>query len=170
LEDASEELAGLFRTIHAVKPEYRIAGLFQILANLCSDTHTDWQPLSPMAAVQQVAAGHNHLRLQKVIDTIQENFHRHVGLEEMSGLVHMAPPSFSRWFRRTMHMTFTDYLNRVRIEECCRQLRFTDHPITVIAKDCGFESLSNFNRQFHRLRDCAPRTWRSRHKEAVAQL
>ena len=57
-------------------------------------------------------------------------------------------------------MTFTNYLNRVRIEECCRQLRFTDKRITMIAKDCGFESFSSFNRQFRRLKECTPGDWR----------
>ncbi len=78
----------------------------------------------------------------------------------MANLVHMAPPSFSRWFRRTIEMTFTDYVNRVRIEECCRQLRSTDKRITTIARDCGFESFSSFNRQFRRLKSCTPGEWR----------
>ena len=61
-----------------------------------------------------------------------------------------------------MGMTFTDYLNRVRVEECCRLLRFSDRSITSIARECGFESFSSFNRQFRRVTACAPGEWRRR--------
>lgn len=159
-ENTPEVLATRFRDLDTADPVRRIPLLLDILARISTTADLDWQPLSRAAVAHQVAEGRNHARLQKVIKCILENFHRRVSLDEMAGLVHMAPPSFSRWFRRTMQMTFVDYLNRVRVEESCRQLRFTDKPITRIAKDCGFSSFSSFNRQFRRLKDCTPREWR----------
>ena len=145
----------------SARPLRRLALLLEILARLVDIADARWQPLSRRAVVHQVTEGKNHQRLQKVIECILDNFHRRIPLEEVASLVHMAPPSFSRWFRHTIQMTFTEYLNRVRIEECCRQLRFTDKRITTIAKDCGFESFSSFNRQFRRLKNCAPGQWRA---------
>lgn len=165
LEAAPEEVAGSFKSVDSAGPVHRVGLLFEILARLSATQDLDWQPLSRLAVAQQVAEGRNHQRLQKVIEAILENFHRRISLDEMAALVHMAPPSFSRWFKRTMQMTFVDYLNRVRIEECCRQLRFTGKPVTVIAKDCGFASFSSFNRQFRRLKGCAPRDWRTKQSQ-----
>ncbi len=160
LRNTPSDLAGFFGDIAEAPPVRRLALLLDILATLKEIEEKRWQPLSRRAVVRQVAEGKNHQRLQVVIECILENFHRRIGLEEMANLVHMAPPSFSRWFRHTIQMTFTDYLNRVRIEECCRQLRFTDKRVTMIAKDCGFESFSSFNRQFRRLKHCTPGEWR----------
>ncbi len=160
LEDTPGELATLFEAMDDAEPVRRLALLLDILARLSAFRQSGWQALSGLAVVRQVAEGRNHQRLQQVIESILDGFHRRISLEEMAGLVHMAPPSFSRWFRRTMQMTFTDYLNRVRIEEACRQLRFTDKPVTVVAKDCGFGSFSSFNRQFRRLKGCTPGDWR----------
>ena len=160
LENTPEELAALFKAIDAAERAHGLALLLKLVATLCDFRDARWQPLSRLAVIRQVAEGRNHQRLQIVVDTILGNFHRRISLDEMANLVHMAPPSFSRWFRRTMQMTFTDYLNQVRIEECCRQLRFADKLITVIAKDCGFESFSSFNRQFRQRKGCTPREWR----------
>ncbi len=161
LNETPAELATLFRAIAPAPVVRRVGLLLEILAALTEIDEARWQPLSRLAVARQVAEGRNHVRLRKVIECILENFHRRISLDEMASLVHMAPPSFSRWFRRTIDMTFSDYLNRVRVEECCRQLRFTDKRITVIARDCGFESFSSFNRQFRRLKDCTPSEWRN---------
>ena len=160
LRNTPSKLAALFGDIESAPPVRRLALLLEILAGATTVQETHWQPLSRRAVARQVAEGKNHQRLQLVIERILENSHRRISLAEMASLVHMAPPSFSRWFRQTIQMTFTDYLNRVRIEECCRQLRFTDKRITLIAKDCGFDSFSSFNRQFRRLKDCTPGEWR----------
>ncbi len=161
LQDTPAELAGLFFALGTASNARRVAILLEILAALTEIDEPRWQPLSHFAIAQQVTEGRNHQRLQTVVECAVENFHRRISLDEMASLVHMAPPSFSRWFRRTIDMTFTDYLNRVRVEECCRQLRYTDKRITVIAKDCGFESFSSFNRQFRRLKGVTPSAWRS---------
>ena len=165
LQDTPREVAALFTAIHSAPNLRRLAMLLEILASLSEIDEARWQPLSRLAVVSQVTDGRNHYRLQTVVECILENFHRRISLDEIAHLVHMAPPSFSRWFHRTIDMTFTDYVNRVRVEECCRQLRYTDKRITVIAKDCGFESFSSFNRQFRRLKGCTPSQWRGGHED-----
>ena len=160
LENTPGHLASLFAAMDTAEPVRRLALLLEILESLSATRQSGWQALTRIAVARQVVEGRNHQRLQQVIESVLDRFHRRISLEEMANLVHMAPPSFSRWFRRTMQMTFTDYLSRVRIEESCRQLRFTDKPITLVAKDCGFGSFSSFNRQFRRLKGCTPRDWR----------
>ena len=160
LHDTPAELAGSLTAIGVAPKVCRPAMLLEILAVLTEIDGARWRPLSRLSVARQVAEGKNHQRLQLVLEHILVNFHRRISLDEMAGLVHMASPSFSRWFRRTIDMTFSDYLNRVRVEECSRQLRYTDKRITIIAKDCGFESFSSFNRQFRRLKGVTPSAWR----------
>ncbi len=160
LRDTPPTLERLICDMDGAPAARRLSLLLEILAILAEVSDTRWQSLSRRGVVRHVSEGTNHRRLQKVIEHILENFDRRISLDEMASLVHMATPSFSRWFRRTIEMTFTDYVNRVRVEECCRQLRFTDKRITTIAKDSGFNSFSSFNRQFRRLKRCSPGQWR----------
>ncbi len=160
LEDTPAPIVDRFAAIDASDPSRRLAMLLEMLIDLSDVGSAAWQPLSPVAIVRQVAEGRNHQRMHDVIEFVLGNVDRQISLDEISRVVHMAPPSFSRWFKRTMRMTFTQYVNRIRIEESCRQLRSAEKPITVIARDCGYESFSSFNRQFRRQKGCSPSEWR----------
>ncbi len=53
------------------------------------------------------------------------------------------------------------YINTLRIEEACRLLEETDLPITQIVFASGFNTKSNFNREFSRLKKQSPTEWRN---------
>ncbi len=77
----------------------------------------------------------------------------------------MSPPSFSRFFHRATNRTFRAFLNEVRIGHASRLLLETDQSVVEICHDSGFGNLSNFNRQFLKLRKVSPRDYR-RKREA----
>lgn len=68
--------------------------------------------------------------------------------------------SLHRMFVRHLGESMTDYLGRLRIGRACRWLAETDRPISVIAPDCGFTNLSNFNRRFRAERNMSPKEFR----------
>jgi AraC-like DNA-binding protein len=72
----------------------------------------------------------------------------------------MSRPSFSRFFHRATNKTFRGFLNEVRIGHASRALLETDQTVAEICYDSGFSNLSNFNRQFLRLRQVSPREYR----------
>ena len=53
-------------------------------------------------------------------------------------------------------MTFKDYLVNVRIGYVCKLLTEDTMSISEIAYGCGFENLSNFNRQFKKIKGLTP--------------
>jgi AraC-like DNA-binding protein len=75
-------------------------------------------------------------------------------------LVHVTVGAFSRWFKREIGRTFTDYVNDARCGAACDRLLRTDVSIARIADQCGFATLSNFNAQFKRRYGCTPRGFR----------
>lgn len=60
----------------------------------------------------------------------------------------MQTSAFSRFFRRHTDVPFVQYLNRLRINRASELLISSDMPITDICYRCGFNNVSNFNRQF----------------------
>jgi AraC-like DNA-binding protein len=72
----------------------------------------------------------------------------------------MHPSACSRFFTRTTGQTLMAYLAQVRIGHACRLLGETGRPIVDIAFECGFGTISNFNRCFRELRGRSPRDYR----------
>lgn len=95
-------------------------------------------------------------RLNKVIDFVKNNYARNIELKEIAELSCMAEPSFCRWFKHTMDCSFVNYLNKCRVEQACQSLINTDRKVALIASDCGFESLSSFNRAFKKFKGLSP--------------
>ncbi len=62
----------------------------------------------------------------------------------------MSPHSFSRFFSRSTGSGFVDYVNQVRTNKAFYLLRETDHQINEIVFECGFATVSNFNKQFRK--------------------
>ena len=66
----------------------------------------------------------------------------------MADLVYLTESNFCKFFKKATGKTYSDYLNELRINEACRLLVQSDKSIIQISFDCGFETLSYFNRVF----------------------
>ena len=72
---------------------------------------------------------------------------------------------FSRVFKDTMRTSFSDYLNRVRINRSLSALVSTDDSITDIALSVGFSSTSYYIQTFKRMKGCSPNKYRKMTEE-----
>lgn len=94
-----------------------------------------------------------------------------MSLEAVAGAVNVSPFHFCKLFKRATGLTFTDFVNRARVEKAKRMLMKPAARITEVAYDVGFQSLSHFNRSFRRIADESPTEFRSRMKHgAPAQM
>lgn len=88
-----------------------------------------------------------------------------LSLEEMASYMKMTESYFCRWFKKNTGNTFTQYINKIRIEMICRELIVTDKSISEIAYSKGFENISHFNRVFKSFKEISPRLYRQRNKD-----
>lgn len=91
---------------------------------------------------------HETDRLNKVYEYAFQNFRRKVTLEDLAALLHMTPTSFSRYFTMKNNKPFSRFISEIRIKHACKMLTESDESIAQICYDCGFNTLSNFNKQF----------------------
>lgn len=87
-----------------------------------------------------------------------------LALEEVASHAGVSPFHFCKIFKRATGMTFTDFVNRARVEHAKRLLLKPQARITEVAYDVGFQSLSQFNRSFRRVTTLSPTEFRSRQK------
>jgi AraC-like DNA-binding protein/quercetin dioxygenase-like cupin family protein len=99
-------------------------------------------------------------RIDRVVRWIHEHLSHNLTIEDAAAKVHVSPAAFSRFFRRSLGKTFTEYVNDLRCTEAAIQLRKTDKPVATVAQECGFTTLSHFNRQFLLRHGQTPRHYR----------
>lgn len=103
-------------------------------------------------------------RMTDVYNYVRENYFKPISLDRISKIAQMTPFSFSRFFKKNCGAGFVEYLNRIRTEKACYLLRETDYQVRDIANECGFASISNFNKQFRKTEGISPRDYRSQFK------
>lgn len=103
-------------------------------------------------------------RMSDVYTYIRENYFRAISLEKVAKIAKMSPFAFSRYFKKNCGAGFVEYLNRVRTNKACYLLRETEYQVQDIANECGFASISNFNKQFRKTEGISPRDYRSQFK------
>ena len=99
-------------------------------------------------------------RVQRVQQFVARHFNRDIRLEELAELAGMTPVSFSRFFRQRTGRTLSEYLIDFRIGKAARLLVDSTRTVAEICYDCGFNTLSNFNRLFRRRKGCSPKEFR----------
>jgi AraC-like DNA-binding protein len=68
--------------------------------------------------------------------------------------------SLSTAINRHRGQSVSHFVNGHRIAKACELLLDSDQPITQIMFDVGFQTKSNFNREFRRVAGMSPRAWR----------
>jgi AraC-like DNA-binding protein len=99
-------------------------------------------------------------RVGKVCAFINAHLHAPLFRADLARLLNLSPDAFGRFFRSRTGKALPTFLNELRVSRACRLLAETDAGVTQISQDCGFENLSNFNRQFLRYAKCTPREYR----------
>jgi len=86
--------------------------------------------------------------------------YENVTVPQLAEIACLNRSAFSRMFKRTMGTTVTAYVKRLRIGRACAMLLKDQRLIQEIAGAVGYNTLSNFNRQFRDLKGMPPSTFR----------
>ena len=91
---------------------------------------------------------------------ILENLQDKISLDQVARHVSVSSFYFSKLFRQVTGMTFTEYVNRQRVEWAKRELQHTNRRVTEVAYGVGYQSLSQFNRNFLKFVGLSPTEFR----------
>jgi AraC-like DNA-binding protein len=140
-----EEVVGLMKELTNLKGVNSVIRLLSILSILAGTK--DFHYISSRL-FEESFNEHENARLNTVYEYVFRNFRTVVSLEAVADLLHMTPTSFSRYFTTKNNKTFSRFIAEIRIKHACEMLTNTDASISQICYQCGFNTLSNFNKQF----------------------
>lgn len=100
-------------------------------------------------------------RIIKVLQHIEQNLDQKLSLKELAKISSYSDFHFHRLFNEMMGETPADYVKRIRMEKAAHSLIYEPHtPITEVAMNCGFSSLSYFTSAFSEYYHHSPKAWR----------
>jgi AraC-like DNA-binding protein len=134
----------------------RISLLLSIFNNIVSCEEIEL--LSSVIFVNSIDEGQNQ-RMNKIYKYVMDHFRDQISVEEIACDVHMTTTSFCRFFKQRTNKSFIQYVNDIRIGYACKLLLQEDFNISQIAYESGFENLSNFNKQFKKIKNLTPRQY-----------
>jgi AraC-like DNA-binding protein len=101
-------------------------------------------------------------RMSKVYDYVMERYHEPITLDEIAEKANMSKNAFCRYFKKRTNKTFFQFLIEIRIENACKLIiKNPEFAIAVIAEQCGFNNIANFNRKFKAFKHCTPTQYRN---------
>jgi len=141
-----ENVSGLYRII-------RLAECLHLIAE-----NKEYELLSSHEVKEFNA--HNKERIDSIYQYTIEHYYEPITLEKVASIASMSVPAFCNYFKKTTRKTYIEFLNDVRIDNACKLLVDTEKCITDICYNSGFNTLANFNRQFHKVKQITPSHYR----------
>lgn len=139
--------------------------LLQILNEML---HSDeMSELSSAGYTNEMKDGDTEI-MKAVHSYVMDNFKRKISLSEVATIASMTPTSFSRYFKQHANKTFSELLSEIRIGHACRLLIEEKMNVSQACYESGFQTLSNFNRQFKTLMHRTPLEYKKEY-ETVTQ-
>ncbi len=103
-------------------------------------------------AFKQIAmAGSNFSHIAEVVERIKKDYNQPLRIEELAELANMSSSSLYRHFKEVTAMTPIQYQKQFRLQEARRLLLTQSTNVADVAFQVGYESPSQFSREYARL-------------------
>ncbi len=106
----------------------------------------------------------NNATLFEVINFCSENYSSDITLNDIAETLHISKFHISHLINNKLGISFSTYLNNLRIYHACELIEDTNKKITDISGEVGFGSIRTFNRAFKEVTNLTPNEYRNHFK------
>lgn len=85
------------------------------------------------------------LRIHALIEYISEHVHERISLGKLAEIASISTYRLSHFFKESLGISFSEFLQNTRLENAIRKLKETDLPIYEVAKSSGFSDVKYLN-------------------------
>ena len=146
-----EYLTELFKTVKNSSGKYEKKGVLYLLCNEFDKK------------AKYTVSDHRGI-LHHIFEYVQKNFDKECSLSGISHKLGYDYSYISIYFKRTVGISFNNYVNAVRLNNVCKMLDTTSKSMIECALESGYRSLRTFNRNFKEQFEYSPSEYRKKSK------
>ncbi len=157
---ATKKLAGeKLKQLNTLPHFEQLISLLQVFNLLANSKEIEILKARPIASASVVK---EQQRLQKVYHFIEANFQNTIDVNEVAKLCNLTTAAFCRYFKKSNHYTFTDFLNQFRINQS-KKLLLQGSNVTEACYESGFANISYFNKMFKKIAGENPSAYKKKY-------
>ncbi|MNG23163.1 HTH-type transcriptional activator Btr [compost metagenome] len=97
--------------------------------------------------------------IRSLITYVDDHLTEKIDMVVASQIAGMSYSYFSKYFKKKMGSSFTDYVNQKRISKAERLLVTENRSVNEIAESVGIENMAHFYELFKRFNGCTPKQY-----------
>ena len=113
-------------------------------------------PLREKLVSFAVASSQNN-KILKAVTYLKENYSKKLSINDLADTVNMSPATFHRHFKMVTTLSPIQYQKSLRLLEAARILQYENANVSETAYRVGYESLSQFTREYKRYFQTTPK-------------
>lgn len=107
-------------------------------------------------------------RIENIYSYSIANYENEISLHTIAGIAEMTIPAFCNYFKKRTKKTYVSFLNEIRIGAACQKLITTHKNVSEICFESGFNTITNFNSQFLKIKAVTPLLYRKSYQKIEA--
>ena len=119
-------------------------------------------PHEIISEAQKTNLKQKNLRVERIISYIDANFETQIRLQDLAEQENPSPTHFSHLFTSLFGVTFQNYVNIKRMEQCIRLMPNKEKTLLEISYESGFSDPKYMNRMFIKHFGYTPKEYRKR--------
>lgn len=148
---AAERLEAIYEELHRQPPFFEKKTLYlvsDLVIDIFRNEPLKKYPPNPSSSLT---------KYKQLLNLIDENYDT-ISFKDAASFMCLSEAYFSKYFKKQSGMTFSRYLNVVKIEKAVNFLKADNNmKITDVMIKCGFNTIRNFNRTFKEITGYSPK-------------
>ena len=99
--------------------------------------------------------------VNQIIQKLNMHYVLKIGIPYIFSHFNYSKSHICNTFKKHMHISLTEYINKLRLNYAANLLKLTNNSLHYISQECGFSSLSYFNKLFKQHFNCTPAKYRN---------
>ena len=162
-----------YSSLGMIDATYELVESFLRLAHLLNTNESDIKILSPLIIKEiyyyllktplrekllpfAIASSQNY-KILKALTYLKENFNKRLSINDLADMVNMSPATFHRHFKMVTTLSPIQYQKSLRLLEASRILQYENATVSEAAFKVGYESISQFTREYKRMFNVTPK-------------